>query len=163
MWCIVSNATSTLSVISLLGTKALWELLTTPGRIFLGRFAKTLARILYITLHRLIGRYSVTFWGFFVFGMRQMWVSFSFGGMSLVFRILSTQSITSYPTMLQYFWKKSGGIPSRPRDLVGCIWCRACRTSSGRNSFSRELFISSVTLLSMASVTGLNCEGWSDW
>ena len=42
------------------------------GKIFFNLFASTLEKILYRTLHRLIGRYSWTYLGFVIFWMRVM-------------------------------------------------------------------------------------------
>ena len=53
--CNISNATIVLSVISLPGTKALYESEMTLGRIVFNLFANTLDTILETTLLRLIG------------------------------------------------------------------------------------------------------------
>ena len=46
------------------------------GRIFFNLFAKTLEKILYSTLHKLISRYPCTYLGFVIFGMRVIKVWF---------------------------------------------------------------------------------------
>ena len=76
MWCMVSKAMSTLSVICLPSTKTLCSSLITSGRIFFNLLARTMEIILYIMLHKLIGLNSVIFGGHFTFGMRHMYVSF---------------------------------------------------------------------------------------
>lgn len=70
--CNISNATVVLSVISLLGTKALCESEITLGRIVFNLFANTLDTILETTLLRMIGRNSVICWGSFTLGTSTM-------------------------------------------------------------------------------------------
>ena len=55
-WWSVSKATRMLSVMRRSDTKALWVSDTSLGRIFLSRFAMAFEIILYMTLHRLMGR-----------------------------------------------------------------------------------------------------------
>lgn len=61
--------------------KALWFSLIMLGRKRLSLFAKTFVASLEIIMLRLIGLYCVILVGFFIFGMRIMWVSLNFGGL----------------------------------------------------------------------------------
>lgn len=61
--------------------KALWFSLIMLGRKRLSLFAKTFVASLEIIMLRLIGLYYVILVGFFIFGMRIMWVSLNFGGL----------------------------------------------------------------------------------
>ena len=70
MLCKVSNATRILSKIKRVLVKALWCSIIMDGKILFNLFAITLENILQKTLHRLIGRQSVTAKWFFVFGIR---------------------------------------------------------------------------------------------
>ena len=63
-----------------------------------------------MTLHKLIGLYSVTLLGDLVLGTKTMWVSLNFGRMMPLFRKSKTVLVTKLPTKGQNFWKKMGGI-----------------------------------------------------
>jgi hypothetical protein len=67
-----------LSVISLPGIKALWELEMITGNTPLSLLAKTLEIILYKTLQRLIGRKSVTQTGLGTFGIKAILIALIF-------------------------------------------------------------------------------------
>ena len=51
-------------------TKADWCFVMIDGRNFLSLFVRTLEKILYRTLHKLMGRYSDMDLGFFTLGIR---------------------------------------------------------------------------------------------
>ena len=72
MLCKDSKATKILSDMRRLLVKALWCSVIIFGNILLSLFAKTLEKILYNTLHKLIGLNSEACSGFFFFGIRVM-------------------------------------------------------------------------------------------
>ena len=119
--CNISKATVVLSMISLFGTKALWALDMTFGRIVFNRLAITFETILDTTLARLIGRYSHMCSSLFFLGMSTMWARFILCRHHLECNTDNTADVTLGPTMCQNFWKKYGDIPSGLRDLDECI------------------------------------------
>ena len=106
IWCSISKATVVLSVMSLFGTKALWELEMTFRRTILRRLANILETILETMLLKLTGRYSVMRCGLFFFGISTIWVKFIFWRHLLENRIDRTTAVTSSPTICQYFLEK---------------------------------------------------------
>ena len=83
-----SKATKILSEISLLLVKALWFSVIIFGRILFNLFAKTLEKILYRTLQRLMGRNSEPNFGFFFLGIRAIKFWFKCSGKEAIFRNL---------------------------------------------------------------------------
>lgn len=65
-------------------------------------------------LHRLIGLYCVIFCGCFTFGMSVTKVLLMSSGIFRVVKALIQLSMTAEPVSIQYFWKKTGWIPSDP-------------------------------------------------
>ena len=86
---------------SLLDMKALWFSLMIVGNTTFSRLATTFEEILETTLLRLMGQYSVIFFGSLTLGMRVMWVSLNFGGTTPKFRKSSTHLVTHSPTIGQ--------------------------------------------------------------
>ena len=70
MLCKDSKATKILLEISLLLVKALWCFVIILGKSLFKLFAKTLEKILYRTLQRLMGLYSEAYSGLSFLGMR---------------------------------------------------------------------------------------------
>lgn len=100
--CSISYAIDVLEI-SLFGTKALYESEMMFGRRVLTLFAKTLDTKQLTTLLKLIRRQFVMVCGSFIFGMSKMCVKFFLLRTWPELRTNSTTSVTSPPTMCQYF------------------------------------------------------------
>lgn len=96
--------------------------------------AKTLAKILYKTLLRVIGLRSFIHSAFFFFGIITKLVLFS-SPRKYFLRNHSFQYLNTFCSMLcQKLWKNAGYRPSGPDALSGCIYLMAKVNSSRENS-----------------------------
>ena len=89
------------------------------------------------------------------FGIKATYVCLTLGGIASPFNIAGTAASTSWPTISQYFWKrtisqyfwrKKGLRLSGPGALCRCICFNACSTSSAEYGAYKVVFIPSVTL-----------------
>ena len=151
-----------LSVISLLGIKALYDSLITVANTLFSLLARTLQVRLYITLHKLIGLNSVISWGDFTFGQRHIYVSFKLHDILPELREERTQLTTSGLIIFQQCLKKIGDIPSSSGAFVGCIYFRAYQTSSASKSASCSSFMSVETRVVIELKLASKQVGWSD-
>lgn len=112
---------------------------------------RTLVRILYIVLQRLIGRNSLKVLGLSTLGIKAMRVSARAGSILPKVNASLTNFHTSSPTMLQYCLKKTAWKPSGPGALKGFIVLRAPKTSSLLTGLDNIILSSSemVGILSM--------------
>ena len=106
-------------MISLVGTNALWEFEMTLGRIVFTRFAVTFDTTRATPFPRLMGRYSVMYSGFVLFGMRTTWEWCIFRRQWPERKTKRTTEVTSGSTMDHNCWKKYDDVSLGPEDLEG--------------------------------------------
>lgn len=127
-----------------LGMNALWVWKISKCIQIFSLLAITLDIILYNILYKLIGMKSYTFFGYFLLGIRTIWVCFNAWEKFSVFKALRIAFVTIVPIICQYFWKNIRDIPSGIWALDGCICWIVSWTYFGVKSLVRLVLISSL-------------------